>query len=77
MMASNSSTWSRSSLEGSVFHSSLTTGDLPDFSASWGGMVFDVELVVLPSRNARGEFIGKVPIAGLLSKMDAGAPYNG
>jgi hypothetical protein len=40
-------------------------------------MVFDVELVVLPSRNVGGEFIGKVPIAGLLSKLDAGAPYNG
>jgi hypothetical protein len=40
-------------------------------------MVFDVELVVLPSRNVGGEFIGEVPIAGLLSKLDAGAPYNG
>jgi hypothetical protein len=42
-----------------------------------GGMVFDVEPVILPSRNVGGEFIGKVPIAGLLSKLDAGAPYNG
>jgi hypothetical protein len=40
-------------------------------------MVFDVEPVVLPSRNVGGEFIGKVPIASLLSKLDAGAPYNG
>jgi hypothetical protein len=40
-------------------------------------MVFDVELVVLPSRNIGGEFIGKVPIVGLLSKLDAGAPYKG
>jgi hypothetical protein len=40
-------------------------------------MVFDVEPVVLPSRNVAGEFIGKVPIAGLLSKFDTGAPYNG
>jgi hypothetical protein len=40
-------------------------------------MVFDVEPVVLPSRNIVGEFIGKIPIAGLLSKLDAGAPYNG
>jgi hypothetical protein len=39
-------------------------------------MVFDVEPVVLPSRNVGGEFIGKVPIAGLLSKLDADAPYN-
>jgi hypothetical protein len=40
-------------------------------------MVFDVELVVLPSRNVGREFIGKVPIASLLSKLDASAPYNG
>jgi hypothetical protein len=40
-------------------------------------MVFNVEPVVLPSRNVGGEFIGKVPIAGLLSKLDADAPYNG
>jgi hypothetical protein len=40
-------------------------------------MVFDVEPVVLPSRNVGGEFIGNVSIAGLLSKFDAGAPYNG
>jgi hypothetical protein len=40
-------------------------------------MVFDVEPVVLPSRNIGGEFIGKVPIASLLSKLDAGASYNG
>jgi hypothetical protein len=42
-----------------------------------GSMIFDVELVVLPSRNVGGEFIGKVPIADLQSKLDAGAPYNG
>jgi hypothetical protein len=40
-------------------------------------MVFDVEPVVLPSRNVGGESIGAVPIAGLLSKLDAGAAYNG
>jgi hypothetical protein len=40
------------------------------------GMVFDIEPVVLPTRNIGGEFIGKVPIAGLLSKLDAGVPYN-
>jgi hypothetical protein len=39
-------------------------------------VVFDVEPVVLLSRNVGGEFIGKVPIAGLLSKLDADAPYN-
>jgi hypothetical protein len=40
-------------------------------------MVFDVEPVVLPFRNVGREFIGKIPIARLLSKLDAGAPYNG
>jgi hypothetical protein len=40
-------------------------------------MVFNVEPVVVPSRNVGGEFIGKVPIASLLSKLDAGTPYNG
>jgi hypothetical protein len=39
-------------------------------------MISDVELMALPSRNIGGEFVGKVPIAGLLSKLDAGAPYN-
>jgi hypothetical protein len=42
-----------------------------------GGMVFDVEPVVLPSKNVGGEFIGKVPITSLLSKLDVGASYNG
>jgi hypothetical protein len=46
------------------------------FFRKLGAMVFDVEPVVLPSRNVGGEFIGKVPIADLLSKLDAGAPYN-
>jgi hypothetical protein len=76
MMASNSSTWSRSPLESSVFHSASRQGVCWIFQEA-GGMVFDVEPVVLPSRNVGGEFIGKVPIAGLLSKLDAGAPYNG
>jgi hypothetical protein len=47
------------------------------FFRKLGGMVFDVEPVVLPSRNVGEEFIGKIPIAGLLSKLDAGTPYNG
>jgi hypothetical protein len=42
-----------------------------------GDMVFDVEPMALPSRNVGGEFVGKVSIAGLLSKLDAGTPYNG
>jgi hypothetical protein len=40
-------------------------------------MVSDVEPMALPSRNVGGEFVGKVSVAGLLSKLDAGAPYDG
>jgi hypothetical protein len=40
-------------------------------------MVSDVELMALPSRNVGGKFVEKVSVAGLLSKLDAGAPYNG
>jgi hypothetical protein len=40
-------------------------------------MVSDVELMAFPPRNVGGEFVGNVPIVGLLSKLDAGAPYNG
>jgi hypothetical protein len=47
------------------------------FVRKLGGIVFDVEPAVLPSKNVGGEFIGEVPIASLLSKLDAGAPYNG
>jgi hypothetical protein len=39
-------------------------------------MVLDVEPLIFPPRNVGGEFVGNVPIAGLLSKLDAGAPYN-
>jgi hypothetical protein len=39
-------------------------------------MVFDVEPMALPSRNVGGKFLGKLSITGLLSKLDAGAPYN-
>jgi hypothetical protein len=37
-------------------------------------MVSDVEPIAFPSRNVGGEFVGKVSITGLLSKLDAGAP---
>jgi hypothetical protein len=47
------------------------------FFRKLGGMVLDVEPMALPSRNIGGEFVGKVLIAGLLSKLDAGTPYNG
>jgi hypothetical protein len=40
-------------------------------------MVSDVELMAFPSSNIGGEFVGKVSVAGLLPKLDAGAPYNG
>jgi hypothetical protein len=39
-------------------------------------MVSDVEPMAFPSRNIGGEFVGKVSVAGLLPKLDAGAPYN-
>jgi hypothetical protein len=39
-------------------------------------MVSDVEPMVFPFRNVGGEFVGKVSIASLLSKLDANAPYN-
>jgi hypothetical protein len=47
------------------------------FFRELGGMVSDVEPMALPSRNIGGEFVGNVPIAGLLSKLDAGTPYDG
>jgi hypothetical protein len=40
-------------------------------------MISDVEPMVFPSRNVGGEFVEKVSITGLLSKLDADAPYNG
>jgi hypothetical protein len=39
-------------------------------------MIFDVEPMIFPPGNVGGEFVRKVLIAGLLSKLDAGAPYN-
>jgi hypothetical protein len=47
------------------------------FSGSFrklGDIVFDVEPMDFPSRNVGGEFVENVPITGLLSKLDAGAP---
>jgi hypothetical protein len=63
--------------EGSRFHSPLTTGGLLDFVGRGGSMVFDVKPEVFPSRKVGGEFICKVSLAGLLSQLDAGAPYHG
>jgi hypothetical protein len=40
-------------------------------------MVPDVEPMAFASWNIGGELVGNVPIAGLLSKLDAGAPYGG
>jgi hypothetical protein len=39
-------------------------------------MIFDIELMILPPGNVGGEFVQKVLVTGLLSKLDAGAPYN-
>jgi hypothetical protein len=40
-------------------------------------MVSDVELMIFPSRDVGGEFVGNIFVTGLLPKLDAGAPYNG
>jgi hypothetical protein len=37
-------------------------------------MIFDVEPMIFPPSNVGGEFVRKVLIASLLSKLDAGAP---
>jgi hypothetical protein len=42
-----------------------------------GDMVSDVEPMALPYRNVGGEFVGKVSVAGLLSKLVTGVPYDG
>jgi hypothetical protein len=39
-------------------------------------MIFDIKPVIFPPRNVGGEFVCKVLVAGLLSKLDAGAPCN-
>jgi hypothetical protein len=39
-------------------------------------MFSDVKPMYFPPRNVGGEFVGKVFITGLFSKLDAGAPYN-
>jgi hypothetical protein len=39
-------------------------------------MIFDVGPMIFPPGNVGGEFVRKVLVAGLLSKPDAGAPYN-
>jgi hypothetical protein len=40
-------------------------------------MIFDIKPMVFPPGNIEGEFVCKVLVAGLLSQLDAGAPYNG
>jgi hypothetical protein len=40
-------------------------------------MIFDIKPMVFPPGNVGGEFVCKVLVASLLSKLDAGAPYNG
>jgi hypothetical protein len=40
-------------------------------------MVFDIKPMVFPPGDVGGEFVCKVLVAGLLSQLDAGTPYNG
>jgi hypothetical protein len=40
-------------------------------------MIFDIKPVIFPPGIVGGEFVRKILVAGLLSKLDAGAPYNG
>jgi hypothetical protein len=42
-----------------------------------GSMVFNVKPMVFPSREVGGEFVWEVFVAGPLTQLDAGAPYNG
>jgi hypothetical protein len=39
-------------------------------------MIFDVEPMILPFGNVGREFVRKVLVVGLLSKLDAGTPYS-
>jgi hypothetical protein len=39
-------------------------------------MIFNLEPMIFRPGNVGGEFVRKVLVAGLLSKLDAGAPYN-
>jgi hypothetical protein len=39
-------------------------------------MIFDIKPMIFPPENVGGEFVRKILVAGLLSKLDAGAPYN-
>jgi hypothetical protein len=39
-------------------------------------MTFDAKPMIFPPGNVGGEFVRKVLVAGLLSKLDAGTPYN-
>jgi hypothetical protein len=39
-------------------------------------MVFNLEPMIFPPGNVGGEFVREVLFAGLLTQLDAGAPYN-
>jgi hypothetical protein len=39
-------------------------------------MIFDIKPMIFPSGNVGGEFVCEVLVAGLLSKLDASAPYD-
>jgi hypothetical protein len=38
-------------------------------------MIFDIKRMIFPPGNIGGEFVREVLVTGLLSKLDAGAPY--
>jgi hypothetical protein len=42
-----------------------------------GSMVFDVKPMVFLSRKVGGEFVCEIFVAGPLTQLDAGTPYNG
>jgi hypothetical protein len=39
-------------------------------------MIFNVEPMIFPPGNVGGEFLRKVLVTSLLSKLDVGTPYN-
>jgi hypothetical protein len=39
-------------------------------------MIFDIKPMTFPPEDIGGEFVQEVLVAGLLSKLDVGTPYN-
>jgi hypothetical protein len=63
-------------LESSVFHSGLWTGGYSIFQGV-GGHGFRCTTNGFSIQEYWREFVEEVSVAGLLAKLDAGAPYNG